>query len=230
MFLECGKDEFSFIERSGFYYGFLFGMLQALGWWFYKAWWLLPVCGFVVGYITNVIALKVIFEPVEPIRICGFTLQGIFLKRQKEVSAVFARLMVQQVMNSKEMWNELLYGAKREALIEMLSAHTHEFVDNMCGPMRQLIILTYGADQFYQLKQDIAIHIMQELPKYITYGHEYTNQVLAIEPIVYKAMTELSSAEFEGVLHPVFQEDEFKLIVVGGILGMCVGFLQLLMF
>lgn len=230
MFLECGKDEFIFIERSGFYLGFVFGVFQAVGWWFYQGWWLLPLCGFVVGYATNAIALKIIFEPVEPVYICGRRFQGIFLTRQKEVSAVFARLMVQQVMNSKEMWNELLYGAKREALIELLSAHTHEFVDNLCGPMKPLIVLTYGADQFYQVKEDVAIHIMQELPKYISYGHEYTNKVLGVEQIVCKAMSELSSAEFEGVLHPVFQEDELKLIVVGGVLGMVVGFLQLLMF
>ena len=29
----------------------------------------------------------------------------------------------------------------------------------------------------------------------------------------------LPSAEFEGVLHPVFEEDEWKLIAVGGLLG-----------
>ena len=32
--------------------------------------------------------------------------------------------------------------------------------------------------------------------------------------------------EFEGVLHPVFEEDEIKLIVVGGCLGALVGFAQ----
>ena len=42
-------------------------------------------------------------------------------------------------------------------------------------------------------------------------------------------MEVLPSAEFEGVLHPVFKEDEIKLIVVGGVLGMGVGFLQLLL-
>src|SRR3546814_19716717 len=96
MFLECGKSEFTFIERSGFYLGFAFGLAQAVGWWYYKAWWLLPLCGFVVGYATNAIALNVIFEPVEPVNICGFKVQGIFLTRQKEVSVVFARLLVQK--------------------------------------------------------------------------------------------------------------------------------------
>lgn len=41
-------------------------------------------------------------------------------------------------------------------------------------------------------------------------------------------MLKLSSKDFEGVLHPVFEEDELKLIVVGGTLGAAVGLFQLL--
>ena len=37
--------------------------------------------GLIVGSATNWLALKIIFEPVEPINICGiYTLQGLFLK------------------------------------------------------------------------------------------------------------------------------------------------------
>ena len=43
-----------------------------------------------------------------------------------------------------------------------------------------------------------------------------------------QAMEALSSLEFEGVLHPVFEEDELKLILVGGALGAAVGVFQLL--
>ena len=43
-----------------------------------------------------------------------------------------------------------------------------------------------------------------------------------------QAMQGLSPLEFEGVLHPVFEEDELKLILVGGTLGAAVGVFQLL--
>ena len=37
--------------------------------------------GLIVGSATNWLALKIIFEPVESINICGiYTLQGLFLK------------------------------------------------------------------------------------------------------------------------------------------------------
>ena len=40
-------------------------------------------------------------------------------------------------------------------------------------------------------------------------------------------MQALSPEEFEGVLRPAYQADEWKLILVGAILGMTAGFGQL---
>lgn len=39
-------------------------------------------------------------------------------------------------------------------------------------------------------------------------------------------MNLLSPAEFQQVLRPIFQEDEFTLILAGGILGALAGFMQ----
>jgi len=43
-------------------------------------------------------------------------------------------------------------------------------------------------------------------------------------------MAQLPPEQFEGVLHPAFEEDEIQLIVLGGLLGAIVGGLQLLIF
>lgn len=40
---------------------------------------------------------------------------------------------------------------------------------------------------------------------------------------------QMSTRTFEGVLHPVFQEEEFTLIIAGAILGALAGFLQMLL-
>ena len=72
---------------------FPFGLVQLAVWIFYPAWWVLPVFGLIVGYATNWIALNLIFRPLFPKRILGWTVQGLFLKRQKEVAAVIATLL-----------------------------------------------------------------------------------------------------------------------------------------
>ena len=60
IFQECGEQEFIFIRRSGFYFGFLFGCVQLAIWLYWPKAWILPVAGFLVGWITNWMALKVI--------------------------------------------------------------------------------------------------------------------------------------------------------------------------
>jgi hypothetical protein len=39
-------------------------------------------------------------------------------------------------------------------------------------------------------------------------------------------LEELDSQEFGGVLRPVFQKDEWKLVLAGGVIGAGIGFLQ----
>ena len=66
-----------------------------------------------------------------------------------------------------------------------------------------------------------------KLPLHIAYSYDYTTEALNLEDTLCKAMQGLTSAEFEGVLHPVFEEDELKLILVGAVLGLAVGIFQL---
>lgn len=88
LFQIAGRKELTFLTDSGLWFGFLLGLLQlaiALLW---DNPWTLSFGGLIVGLATNWLALKWIFEPVNPTPIVGnIVLQGLFLRRQKEVSA-----------------------------------------------------------------------------------------------------------------------------------------------
>ena len=66
IFLEVGQKEMNFIVNSGFLFGLLLGLPQIPLFAAFDQWWILPIGGVVVGYLTNAIALRVIFEPVNP--------------------------------------------------------------------------------------------------------------------------------------------------------------------
>ena len=132
MFREVGAKEFTFIERSGIYFGFIFGLMQMVVFYFTdkhapsSGIWLLPLFGFMVGYLTNWVALKVIFSPIEPKVVFGFKMHGVFMRRQVEVSAEFARLNSEHFCNAENLWTEMMHGtykAEFEALVRRIGVH-----------------------------------------------------------------------------------------------------------
>jgi uncharacterized membrane protein YheB (UPF0754 family) len=95
LFSDACDKEFQFISRSGFYLGVPLGIPVIFIWEAYPLWWVLPVFGALVGYVTNWLALYMVFRPLQPNRYGPFVFQGIFLKRQKEVAAAYGRVFCQ---------------------------------------------------------------------------------------------------------------------------------------
>ena len=91
LFMKCGQKELDFLTNSGLWFGFLLGLIQMVIALFWDNPWSLSIGGGVVGMATNWLALKWIFEPVNPTKIGPFILQGQFLRRQKEVAAEFSQ-------------------------------------------------------------------------------------------------------------------------------------------
>jgi len=227
IFQECGSKEFAFIRLSGLYFGFLFGCIQMGIWFLYDGSWLLPICGFIVGWLTNYLALKVIFRPLNPVKCGPITIHGIFLKRQDEVSETFSRVNCNELLTTERMWESILEGPKRKNFQVLLRAHSIVFTDKLIGGLKPIALRTMGMDQFAMMKEDVAAKVITMLPDIIDLSYDYTTTALDLERTICEKMKALTAEEFEGVLHPAFEEDEMTLIFIGGVLGMLVGIIQM---
>lgn len=227
IFLRSGEKEFPFIVQSGFYFGFLFGLPTMALWYFYQAWWILPLGGLLVGYATNWIAIKIIFEPKRPIRIAGFTIQGMFLKRQTEVSRVYADIIEQKLINPKNITHMILHGSGSAQLLELIELHVNDAIERYVAIAQPYFALGVGSENYFKMKSMAVKRLFEDSDKYLYYAFDYANDALRVGDDLCERMQALSSEEFEGVLRPAYQQDEWKLIVTGAILGMAAGFAQL---
>jgi len=228
IFLTAGNKEFPFIIRSGFYFGFLLGLPTMVCWYFFQAWWILPLGGLLVGYLTNWIALKIIFEPKEPIKIGPFVIQGMFLKRQNEVADVYSRLIEQKLMNSENIIKAVLHGSGSDQLLEIVELHVNDAIERYVAIAQPYFGLGIGSENYFKMKERAIQRLFDSSEQYLLYMHEYANGALNIGDDLREKMQSLSPTEFEGVLRPAYQQDEWKLIVTGAILGGLAGVLQLI--
>jgi hypothetical protein len=228
LFLESGDEEFRFIIKSGLYFGFLFGLAQLIVWIFYKSWWVLPFFGALVGYLTNWIAINIIFRPLNPIRIGPWTLQGLFLKRQKEVAGVWCHLVTREIVTLRQIIMAMLTGPRSERTRELVIEHIQPIADEAIGALLPAAELAVGDTGMQGIRRSVgekAVAVSIEPFKHWGFNED---RAAVLEQLLRERMEALPPSEFQDLLRPCFQEDEWKLIVMGGVLGFLAGLAQLL--
>jgi uncharacterized membrane protein YheB (UPF0754 family) len=220
LFFKCGSKELDFLTNSGLWLGFLLGLIQMTIALFWDNPWLSSIGGALVGYATNWLALKWIFEPVNPTNFGPFVLQGQFLRRQKEVAAEFSQFFANKILNSRQLWNSMLTDpSTTPAFYDMFSSHFSGFVRSVTGGLLRYV----PEPEVVSLATRKAF---EKLPDHVGVLHSYIDTKLDLENSLRVKMEGMTSAQFERVLHPIFEEDELTLVLAGAVLGFAAGLIQ----
>jgi len=230
MFLKCGEAEFKFIKKSGFYFGFLFGLIQMAVWYFTPYWWILPLFGVLVGYFTNFLALRLIFRPLNPIKIGNLVIQGLFIKRQDEVSTEYSSMVASKIITIENIFEYIIRGPGAKKLEQIVQQQIEFTINETAGIIKSLVEISTGSKLFIHIRNIACFRFMQELPMNIRNVFGYAENALDLEHILREKMKGLSPVEFEHFLRPVFKEDETTLIIIGAFLGGIAGLLQYFVF
>ena len=227
MFQEVGAAEFRFIRNSGIWFGLLIGCVQAVAWALTHSMWIMPIFGGLTGWLSDWLALKMVFRPKEPTRYLGlFTWQGLFIKRRQEVAAEYGRLMAQRVLTPSAIMESVLRGPLSDRLYDLVQKEIRAAVDEEAGFARPLVVMAVGSQKYIDMKRDVAAKVTERLPEALKHVESYAFEAMDVENTLKSKMQQLSVDEYEGLLRPAFQQDERTLIAVGAALGFLVGEMQ----
>lgn len=227
IFKTSAEREFRFLERSGFYFGFPLGIPVMFLWYFFPTWWLLPLFGLLVGYLTNTIAIYLVQKPLEPKKIGPFIFQGLFIKRQKEVSRYFGKVFAEDLIRAEVVAEELLKSKDSvDRIRDMIHREVNHALETTQGSFKPLTVMSIGPTQYAKISDIISEKTLEELQSPDKRSLNYIDKAFDIEETVAERVGNLPGEEFFELLHPVIAEDEWKLIAVGAVLGLLAGFWQ----
>ena len=227
LFQRLGKKELRFIEYYGGVFGFLIGCVQVVLFGLLGQWWTMPIVGVLVGLGTNWLAIQMIFRPVEPKRFFGLvTYQGMFPKRQAEIAHEFAQVAEQEIFTPANLFRVLTEGEPGTKIARLVLERVSERVDQQRPMLEMLAQQPITDDQIDAVKALIVTKVTTELPQVQQDLEPYLREQLGVARTVEERMAVMSRPEFEKLLRGIFEEDELTLIIIGGVLGGAVGFLQ----
>jgi uncharacterized membrane protein YheB (UPF0754 family) len=183
------------------------------------------ICAF-IGWITNFIAIKMLFHPRRPVQVGSLTVQGIFPKRQKALAMNLAAVIEGELLSHDDIRQAMQrpeFGARlKERILEGFS----EFLTTRLGSLNPMIAMFLDGPMMEKIKALLDKELDRIVPGLLeTATGELQNS------LDFRALIQEKIMERLEILLMSIMAREFRFIeVVGAVLGAGIGLIQGLLF
>ena len=249
MFQKVGQKEIDFIWHVSALIGAFFGIVQMAVYIWIPDHRSVPIFAAIWGFLTNWIAIWMVFNPLEakPIRYIQFftrtqshhfpwikpiiprisiyNFQGAFMKRQDEVSEVFSEVVTNDLITLKSIMTEMMYGKRKHKTRQIIKRHMNVLLESPF--VRMSLQFSLGSKEYAKLKTNLIDRSIEITMVPVSDPEFNASRAKKIYTMFRDRIRMLTPREFQNLLRPAFQEDEWILIVLGGVTGFIAGLIHL---
>jgi len=194
------------------------------------SYWLLiiPVISAFIGWITNWIAIKMLFHPREPKKILGITFHGIFPKRQQQFAEKLGKLVSAEFLSFNDIEQKISDPENLKKIMPMIEQHVDDFLRTRLSDEMPVISMFIGDKTIGKLKTAFMKEIEQLFPQVMKQYAVNLKTELDLEQIVIKKVSGFSSDKLEEILYQIMSK-EFRFVeIIGAVIGFIIGTVQVL--
>lgn len=187
------------------------------------------ICAF-IGWITNFIAIKMLFHPRVPVQVGSLTIQGIFPKRQKALALNLAAVIEGELLSHDDIRAVMERPEFAARLKDKIQEGFAEFLSKRLGALNPMIAMFLDGAMLDKIKALLDTELDRIVPGLLeTAGGELENS-LDFRKVIQEKIENLSMERLEALLMSIMAK-EFRFIeVVGAVLGGLIGLIQGLIF
>ena len=185
---------------------------------------ILAVIGGIIGYITNVIAIKLIFRPINPIKIPILNIEiiGMIPKRKTEIATNIAKVVEEQFISIDEITDNIITEQDKQHIIDYIKVRVKlilsEKMTLIPSTIRNLV-----QNYVSEIIEDEIREGIDELSEEMIIK---TKNRINIKEIIEDKINELDLYELETIILQIVKNELRHIEVLGLILGFFIGIVQ----
>ena len=191
-------------------------------------WWLvsIPIISGFIGWVTNWVAIKMLFHPRNPVKFLGLTFHGIFPKRQQQFAEKLGKLVSDELLSFSEIEQKIINPSNLKKMMPLVEAHVDDFLRNKLKDVFPVISMFIGDKTINELKGFFMTELEALFPILMQRYMKNLQEELDLEKIVVEKVAGFSSDKLEEILMGIMAK-EFRFVeILGGVLGFLIGLLQ----
>lgn len=221
------RRELKFIEYYGGIFGFVIGLVQFAVINFFPIRYSLPIVGLIVGTVTNYLAIQMLFYPRLPRRILLFKIQGLFPKRQDEIAMELAMIAADDFVVAREIFTLLSERMLPKEADRSVFEQYEAMLTARFPAVKAMLESMLTPEQLDEFRTRLAVNYAKLMPAIAQALVEEAADQLDLRAILSQKVAALSKLRFEAMIRGLFKQEEFYLVVYGGLLGAIMGGVQL---
>lgn len=182
-----------------------------------------PLIGAAIGWVTNRVAVKLLFRPQRPVRILGYTLQGVVPKRRDELARSIGEIVENELLSVDDLVEAVKCGDTMDRIAGAVSRAIRARITDRIPAFVPVPVKRTVSDIITdQLREDIPAVLEESLTRL----HVTVKETVSLKAIVEEKVNSFSLDRLEQVVLSVSAR-ELKIIeILGGVLGFLIGLAQ----
>ena len=185
---------------------------------------ILAIIGGLIGYITNVIAIKLIFRPINPIKIPIFNIEivGMIPKRKSAIAKNIGEIISDQFLSIDEIIDSMITIEDKENITNYIKLKV-KLILNEKMTLIPSTIKSLVQNYVAEIIEDEIRQSIDELCEEIIIK---ANNRINIKEMVETKINELDLYELEEIILTIVKKELRHIEVLGLILGFLIGIIQ----
>lgn len=187
----------------------------------------IPVIAALIGWFTNLLALKLLFRPYKPWRIplTPWSIQGVIPRRQAELARSIGEVVKRELLAKEDLLQSLNNPETRDEVAVTLA----EKLADRIGEKLAIVPLAVRQPLELGLKKLVLAEIQRLYDSSLESMWENLEKKVDIAGIVEKKVASLDLEEFEKLIVGLAGRELGYIVYFGAVLGFLIGLLQVLL-
>jgi uncharacterized membrane protein YheB (UPF0754 family) len=187
---------------------------------------LLPIIAAIIGWLTNYLAVKMLFHPKVPINVLGISIQGVFPKRQKKLAEKLGSLVANELFSIGDIAKKIEDIAKSEKSMELIGKRIEKTIRNKLVKSFPMLAMFLTDDMVEKVTNLFKSELQDFLTDFSQDIRERLEENIDVEKLVRDKVEAFSSDKLEQILFAIMKK-EFRFIeTIGAVLGFIIGCFQ----
>lgn len=187
---------------------------------------LLVFIGAMIGWITNFIAIKMLFRPYEEVNLIFFKIQGLLPKRRNEIGNSIAEVVNNELVSVKDIISKI----SPEDIEENIGLIVDRILESR---LKEEIVKNFPMAAFFlsdsmleKIKHIMKQSILDHKEEMINVFAEYLENKVDIKSIIVEKVNGFSLEKIEEIIITLAKKELKHIEYIGAVLGGIIGLVQ----